>query len=107
MTTNKNTQTVALDTVAIGMLLAESVLGEHGEVVLTQGVALTDALIKALRRRGIESLLVCAEEAPPDQAAEQQQRLARLARLFRHVDGHTGTAYLQALLTQYRSQVPP
>lgn len=104
MTPNKNTQTLALDDVAVGMALAESVLGEQGEVVLTQGVTLTEALIKALRRRGIETLLVYGEGPQPDAAAEHQLRLARLARLFRHVDGHTGTAHLQALLTQYRTQ---
>ena len=45
---------VAIGDATAGMLLAQRLLDAHGEVLLAQGAALTEAVLASLRRRGIE-----------------------------------------------------
>ncbi len=106
-----------LDAVGIGMSLAEPLMGAQGEVVLSQGVELTQALLQALRRRGVTSLsvLVPDEGLAPAPAGDKRSsaaelqlaQLERLAQLFRNDDGQSGTARLRALVTRYRLDGSP
>lgn len=108
MTYMTNTQVLPLDDASVGMHLAESVLGEKGEVILSQGVALTEALLHALRRRGVTSLSVLGPDASPCAETfptkDLQAQLARLEWLFRQDTGHSGAAHLRALLTRHRME---
>lgn len=111
MTQDTKTQLLPLDHVSVGMSLAEPVVGAQGEVVLSQGVALTQALLQALRRRGVTSLSVLVPDAGScsDTSAvmKLKAQLDRLERLFRHDAGQNGTARLRALVTQYRMEARP
>ena len=111
MTQNPNSQRKTLEEIRAGMSLAEPVLGAHGEVVLPQGVTLTDALLQSLGRRGIESLSVLAPKAEGDDPATNTKdiavQMARIGRLFRHATEYDGTDYLRTLVTQYRMAGKP
>lgn len=102
---------LSLDDVGVGMSLAEPVLGDQGEVVLSQGVELTQALLLALRRRGISILSVLVPDTVPSDdrnvAVVVKLQMARLDRLFRKDAGQIGTAHLRSLITQYRRGVMP
>lgn len=111
MTPNTSNQILSLDDASVGMSLAEPVLGSQGEVVLSQGITLTEVLLNALRRRGVMSLSVLAPDAQPSTEArvgvDIKVHLARLERLFRQDAGQSGAAHLRALVTQYRMETTP
>jgi hypothetical protein len=111
MTDTTGSQKLPLDEVSAGMSLAESVLSEQGDVVLSQGVALTESLIQALRRRGVQNLLVTGADVASCNgalpAADSKAHLARLDRLFRQAAGQSGAEHLRALLTRYRTGAMP
>lgn len=90
-----------------GMTLSDVLLDDKGNVLLAQGVVLTEAMLASLARHGVESLpiLQAAQEAPPiDPAAVQ----ARLDFLFRSNDredlGDWATGILRRYVEDYRLQ---
>ena len=99
-----------IDDIAAGMVLAEALRDPGGAVLLPAGAVLTDAALKALRRRGVGALGVLAPE-PADsgaaRSAERERQCARLARLFRHSaasGSNSAGATLLALLLHYRRE---
>lgn len=92
-----------------GMILSDVVQDERGNVLLSQGVVLTDTLLASLTRHGIAALAVHLPEhgvaAPTIDAGAVQ---ARLDHLFRdnmrddHNDWATGT--LRRYVEDYRLQ---
>ena len=111
MTQNLIPQTLSLGDVSAGMSLAEAVVGPQGEVVLSQGTALTEVLLLALYRRGISSLTVLGHGVGPSGKAnisiDVTAKLHRLERLFRQDANQSGTAHLRALVSQYRMGATP
>ena len=101
---------IGLDQAAAGMTLAAALLDDHGSVLLPQDAALTDSMLAALRRRGIERCVVWAEAEPVDPAAlarERERRRQRLQRLFRHSAADAGGQLLLARLQAYRERQAP
>ncbi|MGK5079362.1 hypothetical protein [Janthinobacterium sp. HLX7-2] len=103
-----------LDLAQEGMVLAQVLMDASGAVLLAQGATLTAANLTALRRRGVESCCIVAdEETLPDPAAlahaerERTLRLARLQVLFRATPPDCAGAELQALLQRYRQDGLP
>ena len=100
---------IGLDQAAAGMTLAAALLDANGGVLLPQDAALTDSMLAALRRRGIERCVVWAEAEPVDPAAlarERERRQQRLERLFRHRAADAGGQLLLARLRAYRERQP-
>ena len=100
-------QLTALTDVRPGMALSDVLFDDKGNVLLAQGVVLTEALLASLARHGIEALpILQVESAAPavDPAAVQ----ARLDYLFRgndredHADWATGI--LRRYVEDYRLQ---
>lgn len=95
-----------------GMILSDVVRDERGNVLLSQGVVLTDTLLASLARHGIAALAIHLPEqdaaAPAIDAAAVQ---ARLDHLFRdnvrddHNDWATGI--LRRYVEDYRLQKDP
>ena len=90
-----------------GMVLSDVVRDGKGNVLLAQGVVLTESMLASLGRHGIEMLpiLQAAPEAPPlDPAAVQ----ARLDHVFRKHDredlGDWATGILRRYVEDYRLQ---
>jgi Skp family chaperone for outer membrane proteins len=78
-----------------GMVLGEVLRDEKGNVLLAQGVVLTEAMLASLARHGVELLpiLAAACAAPALDAAQVQQRLDRVFRKHErgnHADWATG-----------------
>ena len=107
-------QLLLIDDVAAGAVLAEALRDPGGAVLLPAGAVLTDASLKALRRRGITTLgVLISADSGAASLAERERQCARLARLFRNsVTGDTGdisatggaSAILLARLLHYRRQ---
>lgn len=96
-----------IDDIAAGTVLAEALREPGGTVLLAAGAVLTDAALKALRRRGVSALGVLALDPADNDAArsaERERQCARLARLFRHSASgiSSASATLLALLLHYR-----
>ena len=99
---------VAIGAATAGMVLAQRLLDAHGEVLLPQGAALTEAVLASLRRRGIDHLVVGAAVAQaPQAAAAAALQLARLQRLFRKWPAAAGAQLLRVAVTAYRSDPSP
>ena len=117
MTPSTTPVVLSIDDIGAGMSLAEPVVSAQGEVVLAPGVELTQALLQALRRRGVVRLTVLVPDEGPgrthDTASEMDVQAVRVALvqrlnlLFRHDDGRSGTARLRTLVTQHRLEAMP
>ena len=107
---------LSINDVAAGAVLAEALRDSGGAVLLPAGAVLTDAALKALRRRGVTTLGVLASD-PANSAdgaaaslAERERQCARLARLFRNSDTSNtsntsgASGILLARLLHYRRQ---
>lgn len=96
---------IPIDDVTAGMVLAEALHDQAGNVLLPAGTTLTGATLNSLRRRGIESLGIVGENAADDGAAspaERERQCARLARMFRNSAGIGATGELLERLYRYR-----
>lgn len=100
-------QLTPLTDVRPGMTLSDVLLDAKGNVMLAQGVVLTESMLASLARHGIEVLPI-AEAAPAAAAIDPVAVQARLDVLFRgndrddHADWATGI--LRRYVEDYRLQ---
>lgn len=96
-------QHVPLAQVQAGMILSAELLDMQGHVLLPQGTVLTEAMLALMPRHGIAMLPIALSEQPSaaEQAAGQEQRLERIARLFRHHDPDSDVDWAAALLRRF------
>jgi hypothetical protein len=77
-------QQVELDDAEAGMILAASVLDHQGSVLLQSGTALDEGSLRALRRRGIDSVAIVDDQVSAAESEARRVRVtAHLERLFR------------------------
>jgi hypothetical protein len=106
-------QHLALLQVQAGMILSDELLDAQGHVLLPQGTVLTEAMLALMPRHGITTLPIAVAGVPSaeEQAAGQEQRLARIAHLFRNNDPDSDagwtTALLRRFVTDYRLGLAP
>ncbi|BAN36099.1 hypothetical protein SCD_n02291 [Sulfuricella denitrificans skB26] len=100
----KTSKRFALDQLTAGMVLAQDICDASGGHLLTEGVALNDTTIASLRRRGIEHVMVVAEEIlTPEQCATRKAEIgARIEHLFRQADDDPMLLKLRVTLQTYR-----
>lgn len=96
---------VAIGDAGAGMVLAAEVCDQGGKVLLAKGATLSETLLAALRRRGVESVRIedgsmSAEELE----AERERVAARLAQLYRRPHGGAADALLRAQVAAYRAE---
>jgi hypothetical protein len=92
-----------------GMVLSDVLLDAKGNVLLAQGVSLTEAMLASLVRHGVESLPIFHTQSGHSEPAFDPAAVqARLDRLFRanerddHADWATGI--LRRYVEDYRLQ---
>jgi len=91
------------DEVEPGAVLFEEVRDAQGTVLLPAGTTLTEALLKSLRRRGVEALCIVNDEiSEAELAAERERWKNRLAVLFRRCESDTAGKTLMQYLIDYR-----
>jgi hypothetical protein len=93
-------QSTALADVRPGMVLAAAVCDAKGNVLLAQGMVLTETMLATLARQGVAALSIlhaAPVPAPPDPVAVQ----ARLDYLFRAHLPAEATDYATATLRRY------
>jgi hypothetical protein len=96
---------VAIDDAGAGMVLASEVRDGQGNVLLAEGATLTDALLSALRRRGVESVRIEGDAISEEQLEAERERVAaRLAHLFRKPHGGAADALLRQQVTAWRME---
>jgi hypothetical protein len=101
-------QMVSLGKARPGMILSDAILDQQGQVLLAQGIVLTDATIAALGRHDVTMLPIAmeADAAPP---VDVPAATARIGYLFRG-DGSeldagpfdTATSLLHRYILDYR-----
>jgi hypothetical protein len=96
---------VALDDASAGMVLGAEVRDPQGNVLLAAGSQLTEALMRALQRRGVESVRIEDRSATPQELAAERERVRqRLAQLFRKPHPGAADALLREQLVAYRME---
>jgi hypothetical protein len=94
---------VKLDDVVAGMVLSNAVVDTHGGVLLPAATALTDTMIRSLRRREIETVYIVNEDiSEADLTAERERVEQRLTRLFRKCNSDRAGRVLLQRITDYR-----
>lgn len=94
---------VATDDASEGMCVYDDVCDRVGNVLLPRHTALTAALIRSLRRRGIDVLRVVDDSVTPEQMAAERLRVQeRLAYLYRHAGAGRASQLLRRVVEQYR-----
>ncbi|SFL47338.1 hypothetical protein [Rugamonas rubra] len=109
MTTNY--QQLPLAQVLPGMSLSDELLDVQGHVLLPQGTVLSEAMIALMPRHGIAVLPIALQPVSAEQlAAEREQRLERIAHLFRKNDPEAeqdwATALLRSHVSHFRAGAP-
>lgn len=98
-------QILPLDSIQPGMTLAEAVRDRFGNVMLTEGTALSESHLAALRQRGIASALIVPELAPPTTESTEALRKsieARLQQIFRKTLDVPANRKLYEVVLRYR-----
>jgi hypothetical protein len=96
---------VSIADVQSGMTLSDDLLDATGNILLRQGLVLTEATLNSLRRHCIETLaVVCGDADVSDAAASPEHHEQRLATLFRKPDNddENATGILHLYVRQYR-----
>jgi hypothetical protein len=94
---------VDLDDAEPGMVLFEAVLDAHGSVLLPKEAALTESMLTALRRRGIDRVFVVNDDISEEELKAERERVQlRLTRLFRQCGNAGACAELLKQVTEYR-----
>jgi hypothetical protein len=105
---NATYQLIPLADARSGMVLADVVRDERGNILLSQGMVLTDALLAALARHDIDAVAILAAEQDRQAPVDAEAVQARLDHLFRnnerddHQDWATGI--LRRYIEDYRLQ---
>ncbi len=94
---------LTLHELAVGMILSDDLRDDNGVILLSQGVIITDAIIAALKRHGVETVpILCSEVSADDEAAEMALRKQHLAKLFRKQSPDDASALLHACVELFR-----
>jgi hypothetical protein len=98
---------LALHELAVGMVLSDDLRDNNGIVLLSQGVTLTEAMLAALRRHGVETAPILCDASPAaHQDADQQQRIERLHHLFRKENTDDASGLLHQYVAYFRLDMP-
>ena len=95
---------IALDAAHAGMILGAAIKDIDGNMLLPQGIILTEALLASLHRRGITQVQIddgLASDVAAQLALPTQQAVtARIDFIFRHTSGAASTALRATILAQ-------
>lgn len=99
----KRYRVVPVDEAGEGMVLYEDVRDAGGNVLLPRQAVLSGALLRALSRRGIDTVLVVDDAMTSEHlAAERARMLERLAYLCRRAGDGRANALLRSVVERYR-----
>lgn len=98
-----NVRFMPLDQLRPGMVLGADIEDAHGAVLLAAGSEISEALLAALRRRGVEQVSVrMPEQSSGQEEARREEARARLAHLFRRAGDGEAVRSLHAVVLAYR-----
>jgi hypothetical protein len=83
-----------------GMVLGDVLRDDKGNVLLTEGVVLTDAMLASLARHGVELLPILAA-SPPAPTIDPVRVQERLDRIFRKQERDNHGDWATGILRQY------
>jgi hypothetical protein len=94
-----------------GMTLSESLRDAKGEVLLPQGATLTEAVLAALARRGIDMLPIATNDEATQLSDAELEALRecareRISRLFRRCGEAGAAGMLKQYVTNLRMEKP-
>lgn len=77
---------VLLTEAQAGMVLADDLLDQEGQMLLPRGTALTEAMITSLAKRSVETLVIAgADRSAQEEQLEHEHLIKRVLHLFRHI----------------------
>ncbi len=98
------TSRIALEAAHAGMMLGAAVEDTDGNMLLPQGIVLTDALLASMHRRGIRQVQIddglAGEDIARPEMPTQQAVTARIDFIFRHTSGKASAALRAVILAQ-------
>jgi len=94
-------RTLRLDEVTEGAVIAADIVSDSGRCLVKKGTAVTSALIKGLRKYGIENIPVMEEEEAPAFTEEDISRAEGQCRdtVMRRFGGEPSDTMMHALFT--------
>jgi hypothetical protein len=97
-------QTLPLEQVMPGMVLGVDVQDAHGAVLLAAGGEISEALLSALGRRGVQQVSVLVQEVLSEAGREARREVlrARVDHLFRHAGEGAADRFLRQAILEYR-----
>jgi len=100
-----------LDQATAGMTLSEPLCDAKGEVLLPQGATLTEAVLAALERRGIDVLPIATDDdaaqlSEAELEALRERARERIAQLFRRCGSEGAAGLLKRYVTDLRMEKP-
>jgi len=104
---NERSQLLPLDQIRPGMELAEAIRDRLGNIMLPEGVSLTDQHLQSLAQRGIDTALIKLGESPltPEERQHQIQAInEHLDRIFRLSEDNPLNQELKELIRTYRME---
>jgi hypothetical protein len=94
---------VDLDDARPGMVLSDAVLDKQHAVLLPEQTVLTEVMLRALARRGIDHVFVVDDEMSPEEWEKECVRIRQqLDRLFRRCTGKGASDMLLQHVAAYR-----
>lgn len=98
--------TLPLEQAMPGMVLGADVLDAHGAVLLAAGGEISESMLSALRRRGVQqvSVLVQTVLTEAEREARKEAMRARLNHLFRHAGEGAADRFLRQAVLEYRME---
>lgn len=93
-------QLTSLSDVRPGMILSDVLFDDKGNVLLAQGVVLTETLLASLARHGVDAVPIL-QAAAPAQALDPASVQARLDYLFRSNDREDNADWATCILRRY------
>ena len=76
-------QKISINELEVGMVVAKAIMNDSGMVLLSEGTALTDSLIKRLNRMDLQSIFI---EGAPLNAKSREEMLADLDNRFKKTE---------------------
>ncbi|MFZ6726373.1 hypothetical protein ACO0K2_12855 [Undibacterium sp. MH2W] len=102
---SKHSHYLPLANVTEGMMLAEDLLDKVGHILLPAGTQLTASMLQSIGHHHILQLCVQMDDADAlEVKKEQQEKLARVERLFRTQENQEPAKTLKQYLVHYREE---
>jgi hypothetical protein len=107
---SKRSHYLPIQTIKVGMILADELLDKVGHVLLPAGAVLTETMLANMAHHNIHFLSILSNNEENEAEIELenillQKKLERVEHLFRHNKNHSPTNLLYDYIKKYRESL--